>query len=723
MKSLKFIGVLLVGLFMPILVNADTAIINDKASLEKCIETSDACQINSNIEIKDIDFTKGTIEIPEGKTLTISGTTKVSSNATIIVNGTIVIKGGAVLDASKMSYGSTSGLIANQTGKLTIEANGTFIGLDYWEQAWKLQGKEEGWSPIEGGHLFYKCAPGAIVKSDDKTYVLTNENWKGAIQEGDEHYTRLTDAIKATGTTKTTIKLLADVHTEQGIILVAKDAKNIIFDLNGKTLDFGSELVGSPSTVTQNIHLEKGNIVTFKNGTMKASSNALIFIQNYSDLTLENVVVDASALADTRKLANSFNNGKVNIIGNTSFIAKNYAFDVYYWTVNRGNPTGYEAGTQVTIDTTGTIKGNIEVSGDKTPSKSTLNIKNVNLEGIIDVAEGYESNIKISGGTFKTDVKSFVEQGYKSSLSNGKYTIAEIFEVLNHAGENGVLTFDKEEAVKGEVVTMTITPNEGYEIESLRIIDKDNNVIEAKDNKFTMPASDVWVSVKFSPIQTTEAPVVDKDNTIGVSDASKTEDVLLDTIAESDKYKDLSVTVEVVVEDIKASKEVEKEFNKALEEDKVENGKIVSYFDISVEVKNTVTDKVEGYLTKLTDEIEFTVALPKLDEVKDGYVRNYYVIKKHGDKVEILEAKVSKDGKYITFATDEFSTYALAYEDVKEEVKEETNTVTPEVPKTENNEKVPQTFDGIGMTLMLATLSVISVLGLYFYFKRELENK
>lgn len=363
-------------------------------------------------------------------------------------------------------------------------------------------------------------------------------------------------------------------------------------------------------------------------------------------------------------------------------------------------------------------------------TSGTLTISGGEFNDILDVRnpdkELNEYKETITGGTYAIDIKSHVATGYKSFLSNEKYIVAKTYEVLNHAGDNGKLSFDKDLAAIGEAVTMTITPDEGYEIESIRIIDKDNNVIEVKDNKFTMPASDVWVSVKFSPIQTTEAPVVDENNIIGVNDTDKTKDVLLDTIAKDDKYKDMSVSVEIVVEDIEATDTVEKEFNKALEENKNEDAKIVSYFDITIAVKNNVTDKLEGTLSELTEEIEFKVELPILDAVKEGFVRNYYVIKKHDDKVEIIDAKVSKDGKYITFATDEFSTYALAYEDVKEEVKEDikdTNTVTPEVPKTENNEKVPQTFDGITTTLILGTLSIISIAGLYFYFKRELENK
>ena len=163
---------------------------------------------------------------------------------------------------------------------------------------------------------------------------------------------------------------------------------------------------------------------------------------------------------------------------------------------------------------------------------------------------------------------------------------------------------------------------------------------------------------------------------------------------------------------------MKKEFTKALETDKVENGKIVSYFDITIAVKNTVTKKLEGTLTELTEKIEFTVALPELDAVKEGFTRKYYVIKKHGDKVEVIDAKLTKDGKNITFETKEFSTYALAYEDVANTVEDTKVEAAPEAKP-----EVPQTADGITTTLILGALSMISVTGLYVYFKRETENR
>ena len=112
------------------------------------------------------------------------------------------------------------------------------------------------------------------------------------------------------------------------------------------------------------------------------------------------------------------------------------------------------------------------------------------------------------------------------------------------------------------------------------------------------------------------------------------------------------------------------------------------------------------------------------------------IIKQHGNKVEVLDTVISKDGKFLTFETDEFSTYALAYEDKvkpveeeKVETKPETNEggkgeveAAPEV-KPENNVEVPQTSDEIISTLISTAVVFIGLVAVSYYFKKELDRK
>ncbi len=527
---------------------------------------------------------------------------------------------------------------------------------------------------------------------------------------GDVKYATLQDAVDAApNDAETTIEILKGGKNIPGFKL--SSGKNVIIDFNGYELELGEPLVGSTGTVTQNFQLLKDSTVVLKNGTLKGAPAAKRLIQNYANLTIKDMTLDGRTLNEATTIAISLNNGEVNILGETNIYAKNengIAFDVYYWPINNGLPA-YPNGTQVYIDTTGTITGGIEVNGDDTNSKTTLHIKNINHNGLLDIKTGYEEYVTIDGGTYTTNVEDLLDENDQKQVeSNGEYIVYNLNDVrVPKTPENGKIVFDKEQAFFGDIVTMTITPNEGYELESIKVIDFYNNEIKVENNKFTMPNSEVSISVKFKAIQKVVEPVVSEKIEVGIQDTSATQDVLLESLSKLDKFKDENVNLQLVVEDVKATEEITKEFTKSLEDNKVTSGKIVSYFDISIAIKDAKTNEKLGNLTELTKKIEFSVAVPEgIESVKDGFARNYYIIKKHGDKVSIIDGILSKDGKSIIFETDEFSTYALAYED-----------------KEVNNVSVPQTFDGITSVLVFGSLAIIGAAAITFYFKKELENK
>jgi len=65
------------------------------------------------------------------------------------------------------------------------------------------------------------------------------------------------------------------------------------------------------------------------------------------------------------------------------------------------------------------------------------------------------------------------------------------------ATTNGTVEVDNLGALEGETVTLTITPAEGYEVESVTVTYGDGQEVEVKDNKFVMPAGDVTITVVF----------------------------------------------------------------------------------------------------------------------------------------------------------------------------------------------------------------------------------
>lgn len=80
-------------------------------------------------------------------------------------------------------------------------------------------------------------------------------------------------------------------------------------------------------------------------------------------------------------------------------------------------------------------------------------------------------------------------------------TVTATFQAIDYTitiGEttNGTVTADKETANIGEEVTLTVTPNAGYELADLTV-KSGEATITVTDNKFTMPAGDVVVTATF----------------------------------------------------------------------------------------------------------------------------------------------------------------------------------------------------------------------------------
>lgn len=245
---------------------------------------------------------------------------------------------------------------------------------------------------------------------------------------GDTKYTSLTEAVAAVPTdgTPTTITLLKGT-TGDGVVV--EKGKNIIFDLGGNTYTVDGT-VGSPGTETNGFQLLKGSNVTFRNGTIEGGT-AAILIQNYADLTLEDVTLDAQESPQCQYVCSN-NCGTVNITGNTNIYAAagQAAFDVYYWPSG-----GYADGVTVNVDTTGTIKGNIKYGSDGTEDgkanvakKAELNIQKGTFTGEIStynlLNEDSDTGIAVSGGTFTnpSTIENYLAPGFK--LEGGKVVSA-----------------------------------------------------------------------------------------------------------------------------------------------------------------------------------------------------------------------------------------------------------------------------------------------------------
>lgn len=213
-------------------------------------------------------------------------------------------------------------------------------------------------------------------------------------------YDTFEGAVKAVFNSTEKIGTVNLLQNASGNGIIFPSGVNITIDLGGNTYDVSGSTVGSSGTETNGFQLLKDSTIVFQNGTLTvSSSSARLLIQNYSNLTLNNVHLDGTNNNNNISYVLSNNNGKTNIIGNTSITAKEgkTAFDVYNWPSG-----GYKDGAQVVVNTTGTITGKIEVTKDDSTgeSASTLDIKNITHVGDLSIQDGLTEKCQITGGTF-----------------------------------------------------------------------------------------------------------------------------------------------------------------------------------------------------------------------------------------------------------------------------------------------------------------------------------
>ena len=200
--------------------------------------------------------------------------------------------------------------------------------------------------------------------TDPVKIYFTSSQSQPVAKIGDTEYNTLEEAVEAATAENNTITLLRDAEGT-GVVI----DKGVTIDFANYTYTFVEHGVGDTQTKSNGFQIKKGNNVTLKNGTLNVADEwkekFYILIQNYSNLTVENMELDGTNLdmwsatdGDSYVLSN--NSGNVNVIGTTTIIANNdgdlaFALDACY------NPA-YTVPV-VTLGEGVTVEGKVELSG------------------------------------------------------------------------------------------------------------------------------------------------------------------------------------------------------------------------------------------------------------------------------------------------------------------------------------------------------------------------
>jgi len=105
----------------------------------------------------------------------------------------------------------------------------------------------------------------------------------------------------------------------------------------------------------------------------------------------------------------------------------------------------------------------------------------------------------ITNGTFASDVTKYLADDVDTVEVDGVTYVGTSYKVTIEKATNGAVT-SVDKAVAGQPVKLTVKADEGYELVSIKVVDKDGKEVKVTDNTFEMPESDVTVTAIFEAV-------------------------------------------------------------------------------------------------------------------------------------------------------------------------------------------------------------------------------
>ena len=304
--------------------------------------------------------------------------------------------------------------------------------------------------------------------------TLTNTTPEGAVAlVGGKTYDTLKAAIDNVQAGET-IYILKDIPNAEGISVPSD--KNFTIDFGGYTYTLTRPGAGSTNTETNGFQLLKDSTITFKNGTIRISEQNLSagagkpimrIIQNYANLTLEDMHIYAKNQAGGENYPLSFNNGNITFKGDTDIVTssnQNAAFDVCKY-------SNYPS-AKVTFDEsyTGTINGKI-VYDSTNATTHKLTIQGNGTFGTIEATQGAadaaKDGIEVTSGHFAKPVnEDYLADSVKAQLESASnpeapYSYYPSLEAAQNAAKPGDVVSPVGNGASTTTYTVTLDYNDG----------------------------------------------------------------------------------------------------------------------------------------------------------------------------------------------------------------------------------------------------------------------
>ena len=147
---------------------------------------------------------------------------------------------------------------------------------------------------------------------------------------------------------------------------------------------------------------------------------------------------------------------------------------------------------------TGSVAAQVTVGGKLATLPEASRSGSYSFKGWYTQASGGE---KITPETvFTADMTVYAQWTYTGTSSGGGISVSS-YSIIVEDAKNGDVTANRSTAAKNATVTLTVTPDKGYTLKSISVVDKTGAEVKLtdKDGKytFTMPASKVTVKATF----------------------------------------------------------------------------------------------------------------------------------------------------------------------------------------------------------------------------------
>ena len=392
--------------------------------------------LDSDVTIKNATITSPTdngIQLNGAGTFLIENSTITGATAVYVKSGVLTIKNCNLTGTMSPANYTYNGNGANATGDAIVVdscnypggapvvniESGSFSGTKAAVGEYLSNSGTVATISISGGTFSADpaayLAQGCSAAAAERTWTVTGPATSITANDVTTNYATLVEAVAA-ATAGQTVTLLRDA-SGSGIGTFATPGDSLIgvkdftIDFGGHTYTCTGPAVGSSGTQSQAFHLEKGANVTLKNGTINTAANSGVkmLVQNYCNLTLDNMTLDGTNLDAGNVGYYTLSNNCGNIsVQDTKIVAhatvaeptvgtlgKAFAFDVDY-------KTAYPSGAHVTVSGNSEIVGAIEVSSNEASSLVIKGGAFTDLSNAIQYAQS-DATIKLAADVTLTD--------------------------------------------------------------------------------------------------------------------------------------------------------------------------------------------------------------------------------------------------------------------------------------------------------------------------------